>query len=69
MTKSLASCKGYFEDWPTDTLFKVPFYREIQNVRKSIERLPSWFLDASETGESTKCPWVGVVKGTAGDKK
>ena len=22
---------------------------------------PSWFLDASEIGESTKCPWVGVV--------
>ena len=21
---------------------------------------PSWSLDASETGESTKCPWVGV---------
>ena len=20
---------------------------------------PSWSLDASETGESTKCPWVG----------
>ena len=26
---------------------------------------PSWSLDASETGESTKCPWVhvGVVEG------
>ena len=23
---------------------------------------PSWFLDASETGESTKCPWVGVME-------
>jgi len=29
---------------------------------------PSWSLDASETGESTKCPWVGLVKGTAGGK-
>ena len=29
---------------------------------------PSWSLDASETGESTKCPWVGVVEGTAGGK-
>ena len=28
--------------------------------------LPSWPLDTSETGESTKCPWVGVVEGTAG---
>ena len=25
-------------------------------------------LDASETGESKKCPWVGVVEGTAGGK-
>ena len=22
---------------------------------------PSWSLDASETGESTKCPWVVAV--------
>ena len=29
---------------------------------------PSWSLDASETGESTKCPWAGVVEGTAGGK-
>ena len=28
--------------------------------------LPSWSLDTSETGESTNCPWVGVVEGTAG---
>ena len=26
---------------------------------------PSWFLDASETGESRKCPWVEVVEGTS----
>ena len=29
---------------------------------------PSWSLDASETGESTKCPWVGMVEATAGEK-
>ena len=30
---------------------------------------PSWSLDASETGENTKCPWVGVmVEGTADEK-
>ena len=29
---------------------------------------PSWSLDASETGESTKCPWAGVVEGTADEK-
>ena len=29
---------------------------------------PSWPLDASETGESTKYPWVGVVEGTADEK-
>ena len=28
----------------------------------------SWSLDACETGESTKYPWVGVVEGTAGGK-
>ena len=28
---------------------------------------PSWSLDASETGESAKCPWVGVVEVTAGE--
>ena len=32
------------------------------------DRPPSWSLDASETGESTKYPWVGVVEGTAGEK-
>ena len=29
---------------------------------------PSWSLDASKTGESTKCPWVGVVEGREGEK-
>ena len=29
---------------------------------------PSWSLDASETGEGTKCPWVRVVESTAGGK-
>ena len=24
---------------------------------------PSWSLDVSETGESTKCLWVGLVEG------
>ena len=32
------------------------------------ERPPSWSLDASETGESTKCPRVGVVGCRAGEK-
>ena len=29
---------------------------------------PSWSFDASGTGESTKCPWVGVVEDRAGGK-
>ena len=29
---------------------------------------PSSSLDVSETGESTKCPWVGVVGCRAGEK-
>ena len=32
------------------------------------DRSPSWCLDVSKTGESTKCPWVGVVEETAGQK-
>ena len=31
--------------------------------------LPFWYLDVSETGESTECPWVGVVQGTGSGKK
>ena len=31
--------------------------------------LPSWSIDASKTGESGNCLWVGVVKGTVGAKK
>ena len=27
-----------------------------------------WIPNESETEESTKCPWVGVVEGTAGGK-
>ena len=30
------------------------------------DRPPSWSLDTSETGESTKWPWVEVVERTAG---
>ena len=30
---------------------------------------PSWSLDASETGESTKCLWVGVVEGKVGKNR
>ena len=29
---------------------------------------PPWYLDASETGESTKCPWVAVVEGMESGK-
>ena len=28
----------------------------------------SWYLNASETGESAKCPRVGVVEGTVSGK-
>ena len=27
-----------------------------------------WITNESETEDSTKCPWVGVVEGTAGGK-
>ena len=44
-------------------LLTVPyiFFREIDGQ-------PSWSLDASKTGESTKCPWVGVV-GAVGENR
>lgn len=32
------------------------------------DRLPSWSLNASKTGEITKCLWVGMVEGTVGEK-
>ena len=44
-----------------------PLDRRCRSLTESDEP-PSWSLDASETGESTKCPWVGVVEGTAGEK-
>ena len=31
-----------------------------------VDGQPLWSLNASETGESTKCPWVGMVEDTAG---
>ena len=32
------------------------------------DRPPSWSLDASETGDSTKCLWKGVAERKAGRK-
>ena len=34
------------------------FFREIVEF----DGPPSWSLDASETGKSTKCPWVVAVR-------
>ena len=50
-------------------LFTVPYFsvRLEMSIVES-DGPPSWSLDASETGESTKCPWVGVVEGTGGEK-
>ena len=41
-------------------LFTVPYFsvRSYMSIVES-DGPPSWSLDASETGESTKCPWVG----------
>ena len=35
--------------------------REIVDVIVESDGPPSWSLDTSETGESTKCLWVGVM--------
>jgi len=42
-------------------LFRVPYmYFSVRSYMSIVEFdwLPSWSLDASKTGESTKCPWV-----------
>jgi len=43
-------------------LFTVPYFsvRSLMSVVEFDGR-PPWSLDASETGESTKCPWVVAV--------
>ena len=45
-------------------LFTVPYF-SVKSKMSIIEfdMPPSWSLDASETWESTKCPWVEVVEG------
>ena len=50
-------------------LFTVPYF-SVRSQKSIVEadRPPSWSLDACETEESTKYPWVGVVEGTAGEK-
>ena len=43
-------------------LFTVPYFSvRLQMPIVEFDGPPSWSLDASETGESTKCPWVVVV--------
>ena len=42
--------------------------REFIDVIAESDGPPSWSLDTSETGDSTKYPWVGVVEGTVGEK-
>ena len=43
-------------------LFTVPYFpvRSLMSIVE-FDGPPSWSLDASETGESTKCPWVVAV--------
>ena len=42
-------------------LFTVPYF-SVKSYMPIVEfdGPPSWSLDASETGESTKCLWIGV---------
>ena len=57
-------CKA-FQDWPPlvegNRLFKVPIFPCDHRCRCGP-------LNASETGVSIKCQWVGVVEGAAGGK-
>ena len=42
-------------------LFTVPYFSvRLQMLIVGLDGSLSWFLNLSETGESTKCPWVGV---------
>ena len=50
---------------PVSRLFKVPYF-SVRSYMSIVDGPPFWSLDASETGESTKCPWLGMVEGTAG---
>ena len=47
-------------------LFAVSYFsmRSLMSIVE-FDGPPSWSLDASETGESTKCPWVVAVGLTA----
>jgi len=43
-------------------LFTVPYFSMgLWMLIMWFDGLPSWSLDASGTGESTKCPWVKAV--------
>ena len=42
-------------------LFTVPYFSVRSYMSIESNRPASWSLDASETGESTKCPWVGEM--------
>ena len=44
---------------------KVPYF-SVRSYMSIVDGPPFWSLDASETGESTKCPWLRMVEGTAG---
>ena len=46
------------------TVHSPLFFREIVASIVEFDGPSYWCLDASETGESTKYPWVGVVEGT-----
>ena len=48
-------------------LFTVPYFSvRSQMWIVELDGSQYWSLNLSETGESTKCPWVGGVEGTAG---
>ena len=50
-------------------LFTVPYISvRSQMLIVDFDGMPSWYLDSSETEESTKCPWEGVVEGTGSGK-
>ena len=50
-------------------LFTVPYFSvRSQMLIVDFDGLPSWYLDASETRESTKCPLVGCWRAQGAEK-
>lgn len=59
----------------TSRIFEIQYFikKKIENVTSDCTQSPifswgeTWPVNASDTRESTQCPWVGVVEGVVGE--